>query len=489
MAENVNINSMGGIIRFVLFFSLAILTLGLATSNFGLGFVGVLIAAPIALGATWLFLSKPKFGVLTFLHVSFFIGGMGRYIPPSIPIGLAVDGILVLTLLGIIFNTKKSDLKKLNNPAFYLSIGWLLYTCLEIINPEAISRSAWFYAVRGVSFYMALAIPAILLLMSEKVDFNQFIKIWLFWSLFSAFWGFRQKYIGLLPGEQAWLDAGEAKTHIVNGELRIFGLVSDAGQYGAAMAHASLVSIILFLGKFPLKTRFFYLITGLATFWGFAISGSRGPLFIYMAGIMGYLLVIKNVRLILVSLFFGAIGFYVLKFTYIGQGTYAIARMRTALDPNDPSLLVRLENQKKLRAYLKNKPFGGGVGSGAYWGQRFTPGTFLAGIEYDSWYVKIWVETGIIGLLIHVLSLLYLAVIGLVKTIKLKDQLIRQKMAAIFAGYFGVLVASYGNQLLGQVPTNTIIYFSIAYLMISKNFDSESENETKAEIQPDNSQL
>jgi hypothetical protein len=39
--------------------------------------------------------------------------------------------------------------------------------------------------------------------------------------------------------------------------------------------------------------------------------------------------------------------------------------MRSAFDPNDPSLQVRLDNQKILKGYLATRPFGAGIGHAA----------------------------------------------------------------------------------------------------------------------------
>ena len=49
-----------------------------------------------------------------------------------------------------------------------------------------------------------------------------------------------------------------------------------------------------------------------------------------------------------------------------------IRRMRTAFRPNkDASYLVRKQNQKKLAEYLRNRPFGEGLGLGGVEARRF----------------------------------------------------------------------------------------------------------------------
>jgi hypothetical protein len=37
----------------------------------------------------------------------------------------------------------------------------------------------------------------------------------------------------------------------------------------------------------------------------------------------------------------------------------------------------------------------------------------------------------------------------------------------------GIMVANYGNAVLGQMPTNVLIYISMALLMNSELFDKE----------------
>jgi O-antigen ligase len=147
--------------------------------------------------------------------------------------------------------------------------------------------------------------------------------------------------------------------------------------------------------------------------------------------------------------------------------------MRTALDPNDASLIVRIENQKKLAVYLSSRPMGGGIGSGGFWGNRFSPGSFLSQVALDSWYVKIWVETGIIGLVLHIASLILILIIGIINIFRLKNPDIRQRLVALICGYFGIVFASYGNQILGQMPTGTVINFTMVYMFLCIKWDNE----------------
>ncbi|OYU95927.1 MAG: polymerase [Bacteroidetes bacterium B1(2017)] len=463
-------------------FMLIALILGYTIVKGELVTAGFYIALPFILGyLIWLF-NDPKVGLLSVLHFSFLANGMSRFVPGNIPWGLIIDALLILTVLATIFKVNKEDSKKMNNPIFFIMFVWFLYTMVQVVNPEAKSKEAWFYAVRGVSLYLIQMIPLILILMNKKEDMDTVIKIWFMWSLISAFYGFKMDILGVTAGERKWLDDGGKVTHEIQGRLRIFSFYSDAGQFGAAMAHTTLSAFLMALGPYTTKEKRFYWFLTAVCFWGYALSGSRGPLFVIAAGGFLYLFLIGNFRILITGAAIGGILFGILKFTHIGDTNYQIHRMRTGLDPNDASLQVRIENQKKLAVYLATRPLGGGIGSGGSWGARFSPGSFLSEVALDSWYVKIWVETGVVGLILHLITLILVLIIGCLKVYKLRDPGLKQKVIALTCGYFGIMMASYGNQILGQMPTGSVIYFSMVYMFLCTTWDEEIYQEKQAQL-------
>ena len=94
----------------------------------------------------------------------------------------------------------------------------------------------------------------------------------------------------------------------------------------------------------------------------------------------------------------------------------------------------------------------------------------------------IWVETGIVGLLLHIGILLYVLGRGAWLVIfRLRNAQLRGLVAALVAGISGVVVMSYGNEVLGQIPTGAIIYMSMAFIFLSPHFDKELEEAEKAQ--------
>ncbi|MFY8108579.1 MAG: O-antigen ligase family protein [Bacteroidia bacterium] len=443
--------------------------------------IGFLIGLPFIIAFLVSIFYNPILALLYSFHLSFISNGITRFIDANIPWGLGVDFLLLLCIVATIFkNSGKNNTRSFASPLFWLMFGWFLFTLVELVNPEARSKEAWFYAVRGLSFYPMQIVALIYVLMDTEKEMDRFIDIWMVWSLVSAFYGFKMHYIGITGGERKWLDNGGSITHEIQGQLRIFSFYSDAGQFGAAMAHSTLFALLMAIGPFEKKKKYYYWFIVAVCFWGYALSGSRGPLFVLAAGGALYLFLIGNLRILIIGGIIGGLLFGTLKYTHIGDGNYQIHRMRTALDPNDASLQVRLDNQKKLKSYLASRPLGGGIGSGGSWGQRFTPGSFLAETALDSWYVKVWVETGIIGLWLHLFSLIVILIYGVINCFRIREPGLRQKVIALTAGYFGIAAASYGNQVLGQQPTGYIIYFTWAYMFLSIEWEKEKKLQGKS---------
>jgi len=418
-------------------------------------------------------LTRPKAGLVGYILASYFAIGVNRYIPG--PLGLSIDGLLVLTWLGVFFGTSKEDRQRMNNPLSWMMLIWFGYTVLELVNPEVRSRAAWFFAVRGLSVYFVLAVPLVFILANQRKDLYNFLRIYILLTFVVALWGFKQKYLGVDGAEKAWLDAGASSTHILHGRLRVFSFLSDAGQFGALMAHALIITLVMGLGEKLIWKKIVYIILAIIFFISLAISGSRGPLIVVFAGMGMYLLLIQNFRLLVFGAALAIGAFVFLKFTSIGSGIYELQRLRTALDPNDASFQVRLENQKMLRGYLASRPLGGGIGAGGSWGQRFAPNSFLAEVPYDSWYVKVWVETGVIGLSLYIILIICHLVYGYFYLRRSPDPEVRMRLIALYTGYFGLAVGSYGNQIYGQSPISTIIVFSLCFIFMAPNLIKKHE--------------
>ncbi|KYG80349.1 hypothetical protein AWW67_09210 [Roseivirga seohaensis] len=450
--------------------------LGLIVVGTGLILVSGMVGALILLGLPFIVTllavlwSKPKLALWGSLVMGFMISGISRYI--NAPWGLTLDILMVLAWLIIILNKEvKVNWKFLKNDIVIFSTVWMLYLIFEIVNPAGNGIVAWFYAMRGLGFYQALSIPLIFLLFRDRKDFMIFLNILIVLSLIGVAWGFKQQIIGVDAAEYRWLwEEDHHEEHVLHGVLRVFSFYSDAGQFGASQAMMALFTGILATGPFKFRTRVWYAICAVLFFLGFAISGTRGALAVPLFGGIAYLIVNKNFKVLLAGLSAIVLVFCILKYTFMFQGVEQVRRMRTALDPNNKSLSVRLDNQKIFGAYLANKPFGAGIGTAGFWGARFNPESLMANTATDSWYVKVWAETGIVGLMIHLSFLGFVLGKGGHLVMNLKDKQGKTYGLGLYACIIGVLFSSYGNQVFGQMPTGMVMNMAIPFLFLIKEW-------------------
>ncbi len=419
---------------------------------------------------------KPVVGLYTAVVLSFLLIGMGRYVT-GLQVGLGMDAILLFTYVALFFNRFKERINwtPAKKDITVLATIWFGYSLFQIVNPEARSFEAWFSG-RGIGLYMFLLVPLTLMLIDTREKLFRFLIIWGICSLLVTAKGIMQKTMGVDAWEQGWLNEGNFKTHVLFGKLRVFSFLSDAGQFGANQAYSGVVASILVAAVRGWKLKLFFLVVALTAFYGMVVSGTRGALSIPFTGFALFFLLRKNKMVLTMGavLLIGIIYFF--KFTTIGQGNADIRRMRTAFDPNDASLQVRLDNQRILKSYLASRPFGGGIGHGGVKAQRFLPNAYLSQIPTDSWYVLIWVEQGIVGLVLHLFILFYILLKASYHIMfRIRDPMNKMVMAALASGMFGVMVASYGNAVLGQMPTNVLIYMSMALLLNNKKFETDNK--------------
>ena len=414
---------------------------------------------------------NPALGILSLLITGFVLTALGREIG-GFNYGILVEGILIATLFACIVYYGPDDWKLTWNDLTWVMVLWFVLSVLELFNPAA----SFAGAVR--EFRSAALYPLLTVLLSQlvfrKVKYLDIaLLIVLLFSLIAALNGIKQHHWHLSPGEQQFLEEGGYITHVLWGQLRVFSMYSDAGQFGASQAHVGLMALILACGPFKWWKRLLLLFASFAMFYGMLISGTRGALFALVAGVVFAVFLTKNYK----AMFFGGsvmlLFICFLKFTTIGNTNYDIYRLRTALDPQDASLNVRFNSQKILGEYLQGKPFGDGLGTMGYFGMEYNGGTFLSTIQPDSYWVKIWGMYGIVGFTIWICIMMYILgkCCGIVW--KIEDKALRVKLIALTSGIAGILFCSYGNEVINNQPSSFIVYISWALVFLGPVFDKE----------------
>jgi len=434
---------------------------------------GLLVAVPTVVLFLVMVFRSPHAGFVVFISYCFIINFLSRH--TGLPVGLAMEAILVTTWLAVLFyHNEPPDWRRVRNDLCLLSFAWFALNILELLNPAGASVVGWFNECRTSTFLWLLTVPLGFMVFNRKQDLNLFLYLIIGFSLVGTFYGIKQKVIGVDAMEQAWLDEGPGTTHIIWGVLRVFSTYSDAAQFGSSQAHIGLICLILALGPFSWTKKILLAVAAFLLLYGMLISGTRGALFVLVVGIFIYLALSKQLKVLLLGCVVAAGAFFVMKYTHIGDSNQSVYRMRSALNPEDPSLQFRLKNQKTMREYLATRPFGGGVGVMGSWGKQYNRDKFLSQIPPDSYFVKIWGQYGIVGFLIWFGIMLY--ILGKCAGIvwNTRDARLRQKLLALTAGSGGILMCSYGNEIMNQMPSSMLLYVSWVLVFLGPSFDTPS---------------
>jgi hypothetical protein len=457
--------------RVILLVLSAVSIIALILAKMGIAGLGLFLG--VVFGGIFIYIvfKNPIIGFFTAIGYNFVVLGIGRYIQ-GLPLGFGIDGLMILTFLALIFSRfrQRVDWSPANRNITILATVWLGYFILQLANPEARMIEPWI-AGRGIGFYFFFFIILTFMLINTNKKLDTFLYLWGAFSILATLKGIGQMVFGLDTVEQAWLDNGGAVTHILFGKLRVFSFFSDAGQFGGNQGYAGVVFIIFSMAKkgFP---KIFFLIVGILGLYGMMISGTRGSIAVPFAGFITFFVLRRNIRVLGTGLLFVVLLFVFFKFTMIANGNAQIRRMRTGFDANNPSLLIRKANQAILTGYLSSRPFGGGIGHAGDKAQRFLPNAFLSHVATDSWYVMIWAEMGIIGLILHLCILFYVIGMASFKVMfRIRDPITKLKMSALISGMAGVMLASYGNGVLGGMPTGLLIYASMALMSNPQIFE------------------
>ena len=379
--------------------------------------------------------------------------------------------ILFVILLIYSFHQGKISWKYARNVLTFGGCIWTIYTVAEIMNPTALTE-AWIYS-RGL-IYSTLIISLISVL--TMTSYKRLRVIMLFLSVFTLTAVIKaayQKYAGFDDIEMNMLiETKMYRTHLLPNITRYFSFFTDAGNFGSNMGFAAILFGISAIFIKERSIRLYYTFVAACSVYALFISGTRGALFVPIGGLILFTFLSKNIKLMGATAIFGLCFYIFFAHTYIGEGNPAISRMRTAFKPTeDASYIVRKENQKRLAAYLKHKPFGEGLGLGGVeaqiYGERLT-----TVIPHDSFYVKMWMETGIVGLTLYLAIYISALLRGCYLIMfRIKNEELRGVLTAIACGIFGLMISAYGNAFFMQFPTGFMVILFLSVLLNGEHID------------------
>ena len=156
-----------------------------------------------------------------------------------------------------------------------------------------------------------------------------------------------------------------------------------------------------------------------------------------------------------------------------GSSNASLYRVQSAFVPSkDASVQIRYYNQQRIRPHIYAHPIGFGPGSTGLWARRFTPDSFLAKFAHDSYYVRLAVEEGWIGMSLYMFFLFTVLRRALYFYLRTHDPTIKALYLAILTALFMLAVANYPQEAIVQLPTSLVAYIFFAAIVRLKDFDA-----------------
>jgi len=405
--------------------------------------------------------------------INYFIQMKDSPLPHGVPMSLWDEMLeLILLTIAIIDARQNPHFGKCVNLMLFALLIWCCFCTLQLLNDTCglgIDIAAWFTSARLLALQLVWIFLVFSIYISSPKYLLYYLRIWACLSLFSACWTWKQKNIGFTPIESSWLYNVGARTHIINGGtlIRYFSTFSDAANYGCNAAAAAVSFLIFGITSKVRWEKLFFLIVSVCVIWGMFQSGTRTGIFCMAAGFMVYVVLSKSFSIAIPFSIFFALFMGFLVFTNIGNGNQQIRRMRSAFDKSDASANVRDINKASIKKYIRDAPWGIGIG--------YNPSNIPANNKYkllstippDSEYVYIWVHTGVIGITIFIICMLIMwSGACWVVMFKLRSPSLIGIGGGLCSAFIAIQLGAYANQVLYQYPNGLTFFGGLAIVYI-----------------------
>lgn len=372
-------------------------------------------------------------------------------------------------------NDHRTDWKIGQNTMTYMFIAWSVYYLLEILNPNNVME-AWNINIMPYALIPLICAFITPLVIRTKKDIELLLIIWSIFVLIFTLKGYWQKNHGFSSKDLYFLYVlGGWRTHIIWSGIRYFSCFSDAANFGV---HAAMSAIVFAISAFFVEAkwkRIYFLFIAFCGLYCMGISGTRAAMGVIMGGMLMITVIAKNWRAIIGGVLISISVFCFFYFTSIGSGNQYIHKMRSSFHPSkDASYQLRVENRMRMKELMVRKPFGYGIGlskAGNFQSKEQMP------YPPDSWLISVWVETGIVGLI------LYLSIHGIlfawcswILMFKVRDKSLRGLIAAWLCMDAGFFIATYVNDIM-QYPNQLPVYIGFALCFAAPHIDKRINEE------------
>lgn len=464
---------------------LLFLLFGLAIYQFvnaGFSSFAVICVSPLIIIAAYVAFKYRMAAFWALFFINYFVQWFSKnnWIPSAIPMSMYNEMLEILLLgIAIIDARQTPHFERTANLMLYTLIIWCGFCTLEVLNDTCglgINVGAWYQGARMMAFQILYAFLVFIIYIDTSKKLVQYLYVWAGFSLFSVYWTWKQIHIGFTPAEGAWLNNVGFTTHILNGGtlIRYFSTHNDAANFGICIASTAVAYFIFAITSKIKRHRIIFLVTGLGCTWAMFQSGTRTAMACMILGIIAYVFLAKSVKIATtVSIIFGFL-FVILVFTDIGNSNQQVRRMRSTFDRSDASANVRTINQETMRKYMKEAPWGIGLGMSINNVPANNKYSLMSTIPPDSEYVFIWLRTGRIGITVFLITMVIMLLGACwIVLFRIKSPSLRGIGAGMCCAFVSMQLGAYGNQVLMQFPNCVLFYGGLSLVYALPFIDKE----------------
>ena len=389
--------------------------------------------------------------------------------------------LLELLLLGIAVIDARQDphFERAGNLMLLGLMFWFGFCCIEVLNDSCdlgIDIGLWFTGFRLMALQLLWIFLVFTIYIASPKILMTYLKLWAIFSLFSAFWVWKQETFGFTTAEKAWIEGRGRKTHILNAGtlIRYYSTFSDAANYGCHAAAAAAAFIIIGITTKLKKDKIYFLLISGVVVWGMFQSGTRTAIITLAAGLLVYVFLSKSIKIAVPFTIVFIILAILLVFTTIGNGNQQIRRMRSAFNKDDASANVRDINKDAIRKYIQDAPWGIGIGTSPDNVPANNKFRKLSTIPPDSEYVFIWVHTGPIGITVFLISMaIMLGGACWIVLFRLKNKTLIGIGGGLCGAFVSIQLGAYVNQVLYQYPNGLTFFGGLAIVYVLPYIEPE----------------
>ena len=176
--------------------------------NSGFPAFSVICLSPLLILSVYIIFKWRMAAFWALIVINYFLQLKDSPFPSFVPMSLWNEMIeIILLAIAIIDARQMPQFSRCANLMLFALVIWCGFCTLQVLNDTCdlgINVAAWYTGARLLAFQILYAFIIFSIYISTPKVLLKYLYLWAFLSLFSVFWTYKQRYIGLTPTETAY---------------------------------------------------------------------------------------------------------------------------------------------------------------------------------------------------------------------------------------------------------------------------------------------